>query len=211
MILFHWTLPRFTFGINYMIYKKIWIKWLLVLVGLCSIFYIIGSIKKAPHVPIVLANTSGLSSTTQADFAKISENGAPNVMLQLTNDFNGRGSDQELKSSFSYGYIIMGLQNGQVAYDLHLKDIRISADWNDAILSFSSEGNWGYVYIPHLQISNLKNNSEFGQIDTGQYFPLEYPEPFRWNLSTLPGIPCAFLKVLDQENKLLLIGFNSSK
>jgi hypothetical protein len=187
--------------------RKTWIKRLAALVGLGSIFYIIGSNKREIHTAAV----PGVSSTTQADFAIIYKNGVSNVSPQMANDLNSGKSYQELESSFLYGYIIMGKQSKQVTYDLHLNGIRITADWDNAILAFSTEGNWGYVYIPHLEIINPKKNAEFDQIDTGEYFPLEYPEPYRWKLSAIPGIPCAFLKVIDQENKLLLIGFNSCK
>jgi hypothetical protein len=194
-----------------MMHRKTWVIWVLTLVGLGSIFYIIGSNKREIHVPPTPAAAPGLNFPTQAGFATIYNGFVPNVMHRMTNGLDSRKSYAELESRFLYGYVIMGIQNGQVIYDLHLKDFQISADWDDAILSFSTEGNWGYVYIPRLKIMNPKNNSEFEQVDTGQYFPLQYPEPFRWNLSNLPGIPCAFLEVLDQDKKLLLVGFNSCK
>jgi hypothetical protein len=196
---------------NYMIYGKTWIKWLLILVGLGSIVYIISSNNNKAHIPPAPTAAPVLSSIVQTGFTTIYWNSGPRIMLQITNDLNRKENFKELESGFPYGYIILGLQNGQVAYQLHLKDISIHADWDNAILSFSTEGNWGYVYIPGLQITSLKNYSKFDKIDAGQYFPLEYPDLFRWNLSTNPIIPCAFLKVLDQENKLLLIGFDSNR
>jgi hypothetical protein len=197
--------------VNDMICRKTWIKWLPALIGLGAIFCITGSDKRQIHMPEASGAASGLNSNTQTDFATIYKNGVLNVRLQMTNDLNGGKSYQKLESSFLYGYVVVGIQGGQVTYDLHVKHIRISADWDNAILSFSTEGNWGYVYIPHLELINPKSYAEFGPIDSGEYFPLEYTEPYRWNLSAMPGIPCAFLKVLDQENKLLLIGFNSCK
>jgi hypothetical protein len=201
------ALRRLTAGINDMMRRKIWLKRLPTLVGLGSMFCIIGSNQGGIHT----APIPGVISTTRADFAMISKHGISSDAPKMTNDLHIGNSYQELESGFLYGYIIMGLQNKQVTYDLHLKHIRISADWDDAVLSFSSEGNWGYVYIPHLNITNPNNNSGLGQIDAAEYFPLEYPEPYRWNLSAMPGIPCAFLEVLDQQNKLLLIGFNPGK
>jgi hypothetical protein len=197
--------------INDMICWKTWLKWLPALAGLGAVFCITGSDKRQIHTSPASAAASGLSSNAQSNFPAIYKKEVSNVGLQTTSDLHSGKSYQELESGFLYGYIILGVQNKQVTYDLHLKHIRISADWDDAVLSFSTEGNWGYVYIPHLNITNPNNNSGLGQINAGEYFPLEYPEPYRWNLSVMPGIPCAFLEVLDQQNKLLLIGFNSCK
>ena len=136
-------------------------------------------------------------------------NGIPDATLQSAIDVKDTQVSERLDSYFVYGYIIMGLQNGKVFCYPHLKDIQVSADWDNAVLSFSTEGNWGYVYIPDLEISNPKHYLKCGQIDMEQYFPLEYPDPFRCNLAIISGIPCIFLKVLDQTNKLLIVGFNS--
>jgi hypothetical protein len=194
-------------GFSEMIRRKFRLTRLTALVGLGSMFCLIGSNKGEIHT----APVPGVSSTTRADFAMIGKHDVSNDTSQMTNDLNIGKSDQELASGFPYGYIVLGIKSKQVTYDLHLKHIQVSADWDDAVLSFSTEGNWGYVYIPHLEIINPESYAEFDPIDSGEYFPLEYSEPYRWKLSAKPGMPCAFLKVLDQENKLLLIGFNSCK
>jgi hypothetical protein len=194
--------------INHMKYNRTWNKWLLGLIVLVSLCYIINSKINDIKLSFTSAMADNPSSKAQADLATIHSNGIPDVTPQKAIDLKGIQIPEKLESDFVYGYLIMGSQNGKVFYSPHLKDIQVSADWNNAVLSFSTEGNWGYVYIPRLEIVNLKHYSKFGQIDTEQYFPLEYPEPFRCNFAAIPGIPCVFLKVLDQTNKLLLVGFN---
>jgi hypothetical protein len=179
---------------------------LIVLVSLC---YIINSKINDTNPSFTPASADNPSSKGQAGVGTIHSNDIPDVTPQKAIDLKGIQIPEKLESDFVYGYIIMGSQNGKVFYSPHLKDIQVSADWNNAVLSFSTEGNWGYVYIPRLEIVNLKHYSKFSEIDTEQYFPLEYPEPFRCNLAAIPGIPCMFLKVLNQTNKLLLVGFNS--
>jgi hypothetical protein len=201
------ALRRLTAGINDLIHRNYWLKRLPAVVCLGCIFYIIGSNKRE----IRTAVASGVGSASRDGLAMICKHGVSNDAPQMTDGLKIGKSYQELESGFLYGYIIMGRQGKQVTYELHLKHIRISADWDDAVLSFSTEGNWGYVYIPRLEIINPESHTGFDPIDSGEYFPLEYREPYRWNLSAKPGVPCAFVKVLDQENKLLLVGFNPGK
>jgi hypothetical protein len=202
------ALERDCLLIDQMKYNRTWNKWLLGLIVLASLYYIINSKQYDIKPSFTPATTDNPNSKAQASVATIQSNDIPDVAPQKAIDLKSVQFPGKFESDFVYGYIIMGSENGRVFYSPHLKDIQVSADWNNAVLSFSTEGNWGYIFIPRLEIVNLKDYSKFGQIDAEQYFPLEYPELFRCNFAGVSGMPCLFLKVLDQTNKLLIVGFN---
>ena len=194
---------------NLIHFKGIRAKWLVGLICLFSIGYIIWQMHSGfaiPTVKIARPDSNGETGGANSYYT-----GTSNATFSKAFDLNGVTNEKEWASEFPYGYIILGLQQGKVIHALHSQTIQVAADWDNAVLSFSTEGNWGYVFIPQFTIINHQNKSIVDHVDTGEYFPLDYPEFFQWSFATNSGIPCGFIKVLDQQNKTLLVGLKPSR
>ena len=192
-------------------FKRMRAKWLAGLICLFSVGYISWLMHSGFVIPTVKIANPDSHSNGETAGANPYSTGTSNATYSKTFELNGVTNEKELASEFPYGYIILGLQQGKVIHALHSQNIQVAADWDNAVLSFSTEGNWGYVFIPKFTIINHQNKSIVDHIDTGEYFPLEYPEFFRWSFATNSGIPCGFIKVLDQQNKTLLVGLKPSR
>jgi hypothetical protein len=92
---------------------------------------------------------SGAGATAQAAGRDIN-NGVSDATLQKVLNLKDVELSERMSADYPHGCIILGLENGKVIYDSRLKDVKVTADWDNTKYTFDETTHMMAVFFQSL-------------------------------------------------------------
>jgi hypothetical protein len=155
------------------------------------------------HAQQITATAFGNGSSAQAAGHDIN-NGVSDSTLQQVLNLKDVELSERMLTDYPHGCVILGLENGKVIYDSRLKEIKVTADWDNTKYAFDEKTHMMAIYFSKF-IMDYTNGSHLEFNGSTFEFPYLENKPFRNRI--IGGLGDFYFQVLDTQKGILLIGF----